>query len=239
MTAGAPGSVDGPAPVEAGHELLVRLAGRLPDDLLWRLRDWLAAGARDSVDAVLPRALLRHRLGLTDHERDLLARCVDERSRSRRLVDAILPIAELDEPCTAFAAGHGLPDLAALSATSVVAGHPGVEELRQSLRGYREERRRNEHGHRGEQRVLLVLGADRPWELTATLQRLLRVHGDRTPCVEVLPLEMDVPAYHQAAFVGSVTLWAAPAHPADAAPVPGQEAGAPATGTLSGALTGT
>ncbi|MDN5919533.1 MAG: hypothetical protein L0I76_31280 [Pseudonocardia sp.] len=228
MTAGAPGSVDGAGSVPAGHELLVRLAGRLPDDLLWRLRDWLAAGAHDSVDAVLPRALLRHRLGLTDHERDLLARCVDQRSPSRRLVDAILPLAGLDDPWTTFAAGHGLPDLAALSATSVVAGHPGVEELRQSLRG-----------SRGEQRVLLVLGAERPWDLTATLQRLLRVHGDRTPCVEVLPTGMDLPGYHQAAFVGSAPLWTAPAHPPDASPAPGQEAGAPATETFSGALTGT
>lgn len=230
MTAGAAGSVVSTAAgsVAAGHELLVRLAGRLPDDLLWRLRDWLAAGAQDSVGAVLPRALLRHRLGLTDHERDLLAGCVDERSPSRRLVDAILPLGEPDEPWTAFAAGHGLPDLAALSATSVVAGHPGVEQVRQSLRG-----------SRGEQRVLLVLGADRPWDLTATLQRLLRVHGDRTPCVEVLPAAMELPGYHQAAFVGSAPLWPAPAHPAGTSPVPGHEAGAPATGTPSGALTGT
>lgn len=213
-------------PLGAGHELLVRLAGRLPDDLLWRLRDWLAAGADESVDAVLPRALLRHRLGLTDHERDLLSHCVDERSPSRRLVDAILPLAELDAPTTTFTAGPALPDLAALSAMSVVAGHPGTGELRQSRRGLREDRG---------QRVLLVLGGDRPWALTATLQRLLRVHGDRTPCVEVLPVGMELPGYHQAAFVGSAPLWAAPT----AADPPGQAAGAPATGTLSGALTGT
>lgn len=232
MTAGAPGSVDGPGvgtsaadPVAAGHELLVRLAGRLPDDMLWRLRDWLAAGAHDSVAAMLPRALLRHRLGVTDHERDLLARHVGERARSRRLVEAILPLDEPDGPWTAFAAGHGVPDLAARSATSVVAGHPGVEELRQSLRG--------PHGGR---RVLLVLGAERPWDLTATLQRLLRVHGDRTPCVEVLPAGMELPGYHQAAFVGSAPLWTAPTQPAGA---PGREAAAPATGTPSGALTGT
>lgn len=210
-------------PLRAGHELLVRLAGRLPDDLLWRLRDWLAAGGYDAIDAVLPRALLRHRLGLTDHERDLLALCVDEQSPSRRLVDAILPLAELDAPSTTFTAGPGLPDLAALSAMSVVAGHPGTEELRQSLR---------DDGRR----VLLVLGADRPWALTATLQRLLRVHGDRTPSVEVLPVGMGLPGYHQAAFVGSAPLWAAPTGPADASS--GQVA-APATGTPSGALTGT
>ena len=212
----------------AGHELLVRLAGRLPDDLLWRLRDWLAAGGYPSIEAVLPRALLRYRLGLTDHERELLTACVDERSPSRRLVDAILPLPELDEPTIAFAAGNGLPDLAALSAVSIVAGHPGVEQLRQSRRG-----------PRGEQRVLLVLGAERPSELTGTLQRLLRVHGDRTPCVEVLPISMEVPGYHQAAFVGSAVLWtAAPTHPGGAAPAPEQHSTV-ATGTLSGALTGT
>lgn len=229
------GGADAPGPLGAGHDLLVRLAGRLPDDLLWRLRDWLAAGADDSVDAVLPRALLRHRLGLTDHERDLLSRCVDERSPSRRLVDAILPLAELDAPTTTFTAGPGLPDLAALSAMSVVAGHPGTEELRQSQRGAGEGRGRDEQPHGGGRRVLLVLGADRPWALTATLQRLLRVHGDRTPCVEVLPVGMELPGYHQAAFVGSAPLWAAPTAAASA----GQVAGAPATGTPSGALTGT
>ena len=60
----------------ACHELLVRLAGRLPDRLLWRLREWLAAGAHAAVAALLPRALLRNRVGLTDEERDLLEAAV-------------------------------------------------------------------------------------------------------------------------------------------------------------------
>jgi hypothetical protein len=53
----------------ACHELLLRLAGRLPDDPLWRLRDWLSADVdqgRAAVGATLPRTLLRHRIGLTD-----------------------------------------------------------------------------------------------------------------------------------------------------------------------------
>jgi hypothetical protein len=217
----------GPAVAAAGHELLVRLAGRLPDDVLWRLRDWLAAGALGSVAAVLPRALLRHRLGVTDDERELLWRCVDERSPSRRMVDTILPLPELDDPGVAFSAGTVTHDLPAMAATSVAAGHPGVEELRQTWRG-----------PRGEQRVLVVLGADRAWALTGTLQRLLRVHGDRTPCVEVLPLEMEVPGYHQAAVVGSSVLYARPpaAAPADgsgAAPTP-DSAGVFAPGALTG-----
>lgn len=208
-----------PAVTAAGHELLVRLAGRLPDDVLWRLRDWLAAGAVGSVAAVLPRALLRHRLGVTDDERELLWHCVAEWPSSRRVVDTVLPLLDLDDPGVAFSAGTVTHDLVALSAGSVVAGHPGVEELRQTWRG-----------PRGEQRVLVVLGADRPWVLTGTLQRLLRVHGDRTPCVEVLPLEMEVPGYHQAAVVGSSVLWTA-------AGVPGGPT--PDSTFAPGALTGT
>ena len=217
----------GPDVTAAGHELLVRLAGRLPDDMVWRLRDWLAAGALGSVAAVLPRALLRHRLGITDGERELLWRCVSEWPPARRMVDTVLPLSELDDPGVAFSAGTVTHDLVAMSAASVAAGHPGVEELRQTWRG-----------PRGEQRVLVALGADRPWDLTGTLQRLLRVHGDRTPCVEVLPLEMEVPGYHQAAVIGSSVLVARPPDPASAdgcggAPGP-DSAGVPAPGALTG-----
>ncbi|MFR9803883.1 hypothetical protein ACL02T_16505 [Pseudonocardia sp. RS010] len=179
----------------AAHELLVRLAGRLPDDVLWRLRDWLAAGAAAPVGALLPRALLRNRIGITDAERTLLAATAGE----NRLVDAVLPLHTPDAPHPAFAAGPELPDLAVLGARAVVAGHPGTQEVRHARRG-----------RHGEQRVLLVLGAGRAWELTGTLQRLLRVHGDRTPCVEVLPAGLEPPAYHQAAIVGSRSVWTRP-----------------------------
>jgi hypothetical protein len=172
----------------AAHELLVRLAGRLPDDVSWRLRDWLATGAAGPVGALLPRALLRNRIGVTDGERELLAATAG----SSRLVDAVLPLS-VELPVPVFTPGPELPDLPVLSAMAVVAGHPGADELRDS--------------RRGPQRVLIVSGAERPWELTGTLQRLLRVHGDRTPCVEVLPSGLEPPAYHQAAIVGSRPVW--------------------------------
>ena len=81
----------------ACHELLVRLAGRLPDRLLWRLREWLAAGAHAAVAALLPRALLRHRVGLTDAERDLLEAAVAGRA-PRKLLDAVLTVTVPDAP---------------------------------------------------------------------------------------------------------------------------------------------
>ena len=51
--------------------------------------------------------------------------------------------------------------------------------------------------------------ADRPWALAGTLARLLRAHGEPTPCVEVLP-EGETPAfdaYHRAALADSTLLW--------------------------------
>jgi hypothetical protein len=180
----------------ACHDLLVRLAGRLPDRLLWRLREWLATGAHTAVAATLPRALLRHRVGLTDAERDLLETAVAEHGASRRVLDAVLTLRVPDEPGAAFRPGPADPDAAALSMLAVARGDGGCVELRQALRT----------DGRREQRVVLVRAdGDRPWALAGTLARLLRAHGDPTPCVEVLPTEP--PAYHRAALAGSTLLW--------------------------------
>lgn len=182
--------------IPAGHELLLRLAGRFPDELLWRLRDWLAAGPSggDAVGAVLPRALLRHRIGLDDAGRALLGEVVGSGSPSRRLVDAVLP----DPAVPEAAFGPAEPDLGSWSARSVVAGHPGASGLLVATRG-------------DGARVLLVRcaagPADAPAALTSVLQRLLRVHGERVPRVEVLPDDVEPPAYHRAALAAATTVW--------------------------------
>ena len=184
----------GPQADVACHELLVRLAGRLPDRLLWWLREWLANGAHAAVAATLPRALLRHRVGLTDGERDLLEAAVGAYG-SRRVLDAILTVTEPDEPDARFRPEPDL-DTAALSLLAVARGDAGCVELRQALRT----------GGRRPQRVVLVrTEGERPWALAATLGRLLRAHGDPTPCVEVLPAEPS--AYHRTALAGSTLLW--------------------------------
>lgn len=186
----------------ACHELLVRLAGRLPDELLWRMRDWLASGGTAALSAMLPRELLRNRIGLTDDERDLLG-AIGEWGASRRLLDAVLPMSRVEEPVPDFHPGPEGTDQAALSLLAVVRGHPGCVELRQAWRRPRD-------AGRDDQRIALVHGAERPWVLTGTLQRLLRAHGDRTPCVEVLPPHGEPPAYHKAAIIGSTPLWRSP-----------------------------
>ena len=182
----------------ACHELLVRLAGRLPDRLLWRLREWLAAGAHAAVAALLPRALLRNRVGLTDEERDLLEAAVAGRA-PRKLLDAVLTVTVPDEPDVTFRSGPE-PDVAALSLLAVARGVDGCLELRQTLRGT---------GRHAQRVVLVRAEGPRPWALAGTLARLLRAHGDTAPCVEVLPAG-DPPAYHRAALAGSTLLWRRP-----------------------------
>ncbi|HVL84238.1 MAG TPA: hypothetical protein VM367_08160 [Pseudonocardia sp.] len=179
----------------AGHELLVRLAGRLPDELLWRLRDWLAAGAGPVVAGMLPRALLRGRVGLTREELDLLGEAVDGWGGPRRLLDALLPGGP-DEREHRFGAGLEPLDAAALSVLGIVRGHPGCRRLARAVRL---------DGDR-DQTVVLVRGGDRPWLLTGTLQRVLRAHGERTPCVEVL-LGEPATTYHRAALAAATPLW--------------------------------
>ena len=182
----------------ACHELLVRLAGRLPDRLLWRLREWLAAGAHAAVAALLPRALLRSRVGLTDEERDLLEAAVAGRA-PRKLLDAVLTVTVPDEPDVTFRSGPE-PDVAALSLLAVARGVDECLELRQTLRGT---------GRHAQRVVLVRAEGPRPWVLAGTLARLLRAHGDSAPCVEVLPAG-DPPAYHRAALAGSTLLWRRP-----------------------------
>lgn len=188
------------SPDAACHELLVRLAGRLPDRLLWRLREWLATGADAVVAATLPRALLRHRVGLTDAERDLLEIAVADRGAPRRVLDAILTVTVPDEPEPLFRPADDL-DAATLSLLAVTRGDDGCVELRQALRI---------DGRREQQRVVLARTTGRrPWVLAATLGRLLRAHGDREPCVEVLTTG-EPTAYHRAALTGSTLLWRSP-----------------------------
>lgn len=196
----------------ACHDLLVRLAGRLPDRLLWRLRDWLAAGSHAGLARTLPKALLRSRIGITDSERDLLEACLPRWGAPQRSLDAVLPVADLIEPtvdfraelgpaevCVDVAGVGGWRDSVDLALTAVVCGHHGAKELRRSWRMDSPRPRRV---------VLVHVTADLP-TLTGTLQRVLRAHGDLTPCVEVVSPPLALPPYHRAALRDSTSLWRA------------------------------
>jgi hypothetical protein len=194
----------------ACHDLLIRLAGRLPDRLLWRMRDWLAADARASLARALPKALLRHRIGLTESERELMEACLPEWGAAQRVLDAVLPTFDQVETAATFRAELGPMDACAdvpgwtgwrdgvdVMLAAVVRGHPGAKELRRSWRVDRS---------RPQRVVLAHVTEDLP-ALTGILQRILRAHGDLTPCVEVVSPPLALPVYHRTALRDSVSLW--------------------------------
>ena len=196
----------------ACHDLLVRLAGRVPDRLLWRMREWLAAGAHANLAHTLPKTLLRHRVGLTDSERELLEASLPFWGARQRSLDAILPVDELAEPAFVFQAElaldqscadmsgfRGWRDAVDLALTAVLRGAPGAVELRRSWRMDSPRPRR----------VVLARVSENLAALTGTVQRVLRAHGDLTPCVEVVSPPLVLPPYHRAALRESVSLWRA------------------------------
>ena len=197
-------------PERACHDLLIRLAGRLPDRLLWRLRDWLAADGHAALGRALPKALLRNRIGVTDAERDLMEACLPLWGATQRQLDAVLPAAEPAETSAVFRAELGPEEICSdlvgpggwrdsvdLMLTAVVRGQSGAKELRRSWRVDRS---------RPQRVVLAHVTRDLP-ALTGTLQRVLRAHGDLTPCVEVVSPPLALPPYHRLALRDSTSLW--------------------------------
>lgn len=193
----------GEAAESACHELLLRLAGRLPDRQLWRFRDWLASGALPELSHVLPLTLLRERVGLVDDE----FRLVDTALRAHgadigllssiRELDALPPLDHTFAEHDRDAPRASLGDPLAVLLTALLRGRPAVAEVRATWR-------RSTHGMVN--RVLLVTAvADQP-RLTGELQRVQRALGEADPCVEVLPVDWTPTPYHQAAFAASELL---------------------------------
>ncbi len=178
------------------HELLLRLAGRLPDRHLWRYRDWLAGGAADVLARSLPATLVRERVALSDADHRRLAEALLPLGADPSAVHAVLPGAEPDR-YTFRAESHsddkGDPAVLVLGAT--LRGRQGVREVRSSWRHLPGQRPK---------RIFLVTSSTDPVELTSELQRILRALGDPEPCVEVLPPELEPTAYQRAALAESM-----------------------------------
>lgn len=188
----------------ACHELLLRLAGRLPDDVLWRMRDWLAAGAMGVLARTLPKTLLRLDIDLDQHDHDLLAAALGKHGADPHLLSSTLGVDDSPESRYTFteAAPERLNAVDSVSAVvdAALRGRPEVGEVRESWR-YRES-----GGERDAKRVLLVTAIAGWSRLTGELQRVVRVLGDETPSIEVLPPRVDLPEYHLAALARSRTV---------------------------------
>ncbi|HEY2224134.1 hypothetical protein [Actinomycetospora sp.] len=203
----------------AGHDLLVALAGRLPDRSLWRLRDWLAADATVALRTALPRTLLRHRVGVTETERVLLREAVTTWGGPLRLVDAVLHAESAPEPSVTFAEpGRSAWDAADLVLRALLPTVGDVGEVRRAWRS---------GPTAGEVRVVLVSAAGDLAALTGAVQRALRAHGGADPGVEVIGAGTVTTSYHRAALAASDVLWRAGAPASVSASAPERSPGLP------------
>ncbi|NMO92187.1 hypothetical protein [Actinomycetospora sp. TBRC 11914] len=206
----------------ACHDLLVALAGRLPDRPLWRLRDWLAADAVVALRTAVPRTLLRHRVGVTESERALLREAVAGWHGPARLVDAVLHADTAPEPAATFTEpGRSGWDAADLVLRALL---PTVGEVGEVRRAWRT----GGPGEPGDAvRVVLVSAAGDLPALTGAVQRALRAHGGPVPGVEVIGAGTLTTSYHRAALTASDVLWRAGAPASVSAPGPERGPGLP------------
>jgi hypothetical protein len=213
-----PGARSG-GPARACHDLLVALAGRLPDRALWRLRDWLAADAVVALRTAVPRTLLRHRVGVTEAERTLLREAVGGWRGPVRLADAVLYADVVPESTAIFTE----PGRFGWDASDLVlrAFLPTVGEVGEVRRAWRS----STTG--GPVRVVLVSAAGDLPALTGAVQRALRAHGGTVPGVEVIGAGTLTTSYHRAALAASDVLWRAGAPASVSASVPDRDPGLP------------
>ncbi|MFC6088140.1 hypothetical protein [Saccharothrix lopnurensis] len=179
------------------HELLLRLAGRLPDEVLWRFRDWAATDGILVLARVLPRTLLHDRVGLTDQEQRLLVDALVPHGADRSAISSIRGLDELPDPGYTFSPESpdrvSMGDSATVVLGATLRGRPGVGEVRASWR----------LGGNGPRRLVLVTATSGFARLAGELQRVLRALGEHDPCVEVLPAGLDLSPYHRAALEAS------------------------------------
>jgi hypothetical protein len=194
----------------ACHELLLSLAGRLPDRQLWRFRDWLAAGALSELSHVLPLTLLRERIGLLDDEFRLLDAALRPHGADVGLLSSIRELYELPEVGYVFhehdsdnVGRNSLGDQLAVLLAALLRGRPSVGEVRAT---WRRPRHPSGRGVVEVSRVLLVTATAGHAALTGELQRVQRAVGESDPCVEVLPVGYVPLPYHRAATAASELL---------------------------------
>jgi len=178
------------------HELLLRLAGRLPDEHLWRFRDWNAAGSVQALARMLPLTLLRERVGITAAESRMLSAAFGATGVDAGRLTAIPWVDEIDDLGYTFTPESPdratLGDPVAVVLTAVLHGRPDVISAGMCWRAPRS-------GRAEAQRLVLITASGRHAELTGELQRVLRALGGRSPSVEVVAPGADLTAYHRAA----------------------------------------
>ena len=207
---------DGPGPDGRAerHALLLRLAGRLPDELLTTARGWLAAGRTDELSRALTFAVLSAQLPMTGADILALAALVIEEGGDPATLSAV-PVGEADavvpwvfaafDPATADAA-EVVADPVDAAAVEFVAGIDGVRGL---WRAWRLPALPTPWPPPRRVHVLETApGADTA-SVGARLQVALAAAGEPHPQVEAYPSGAALPAYQRLARAEGALLWAA------------------------------
>lgn len=191
------------------HDLLLRLAGRLPDDLITRARQWLADGQEGDLARAVAFGVLGHRVPITERDRDQLADLLAADGVDPAALAAAV-LAEADPaPPYVFAAGAPEPaDDIDRAAVDVVAGDARARGLWRVWRAPAQDT-----PWPPPRRVYLIevdanSATAAPAALAASAQSALAEAGEAGPQVEVFPTGAALPAYQRLARGHGVLLWA-------------------------------
>jgi len=215
--------------LRAWHELLLRLAGLLPDDLIGETRSWLAEGAQVDVAQTLAFALADARVPVLGPEADLLAAELHRAGEDTFAVEALSRVdpTSVPPPTWLFSPSgleyEGPEDLAdapldltqgpppgdPLDRAAIHAGaaHPRLVSLWRAWRWSPDPA-----GTDAPRRVFVARADDRARgadlvAVTVLLQAALAAAGETDPQVEVLAAD-SAPQYATAAIRGAALLWA-------------------------------
>ncbi|MCX2731512.1 hypothetical protein OOZ19_14800 [Saccharopolyspora sp. NFXS83] len=184
------------------HELLLHVAGRVPDDFLASAREKLANGAVGEVAGSICERLAQDKVSVTIAQAGLLSELVDDGASA---VFTGIPIADEAPPSVWLFDGDDMPERTAETTAALIAvlsRNPAALGLwiawRKPFRG---------EGQRLPVHVVTVDDSGDQPRLSGELHRALAGHPD-VPRIEVVGPE-DVPAYQRAARGRGTLAWAA------------------------------
>lgn len=187
------------------HDLLLRLAGRLPDDLITRARQWLADGREGDLARAVTFGVLGHRVPIGEWDRELLADLLAADGVDPAAL-ATATISEADPaPPHVFAPGAPEPqDAVDRAAVDTVSADVQVRGL------WRVWRAPEQDTPWPPPRRLFLVETDAtadPVAMAARVQSALAEAGEDSPQVEVFRTGAGLPAYQRLARGNGVLLW--------------------------------
>jgi hypothetical protein len=211
------------APVDARSEsraafggLLLRLAGKAPDDLITQARGWLAEGREGEAARAVTFAVLAQGIPLVDIDIALLGEVLDADGADSSALTQV-PLAQFD-PVPPYGFGPTPPDTqppprpddaplddldrVAVAAVSEEAGVSGL---------WRAGRYPADESPWPPPRKVYLAEADTdadPVDTTARIQSRLAAAGETAPQVEVFPVGAELPTYQRLARAYAGLIWA-------------------------------